>query len=402
MKKVFLALLAMAVAFATAFSIASKRQLSIDAKRLTEQQSAWLREKAQLESALRQTRADPAAPKFFSTQVTEVEKKQSAKEIIASLKKLAVSPGQTQNIRQAIQQLENLIGLGQSALPDIQSFLATQEDRYYDPASFASWKISKTGNVPIDFVFPPSLRFGLFDVARKIGGAQAEKLLADTLRVTGRGVEVAYLSRVLQEMAPFQYRELAVSVAKDLLANPLNVNSANALDKYDRNYLFGVLAFYHDGSLALSAQNQLVQSDGKIDQAALTYLHNTLAEKAVGVAAAAYQDTRIDPTNKEPLARVALYYAGLDQQANELFHQTINDPGLPLKLRRELVEDLNQDGISNEKNPTPADQKLIDARLKLIDSYSGAFTEDRMIAALAEAKKDLLNLQQKATGRPAN
>ena len=45
---------------------------------------------------------------------------------------------------------------------------------------------------PTDFVFPPLLRFGLFDATLKIGGAKAEKLLADTLSITGRGVELAY------------------------------------------------------------------------------------------------------------------------------------------------------------------------------------------------------------------
>src|SRR5207244_3337077 len=159
-------------------------------------------------------------------------------------------------------------------------------------------------------------------------------ILADTLRITGRGVEVAYLTRVLQQIAPFKYRDLAVSAAKELLNNPLNANSSNALDKFERNYLYGVLAFYNDNSLSIQAQSQLVQTDGKIDQGALHYLQQTLGAQALPSIVQAYQNPALPPDKKEPLVRYALTYAGTDPQATEFWHKAVTDPTFPFDHRR--------------------------------------------------------------------
>ncbi len=381
----------------------STYQNSRFANSLKEKEAAWQKEKTLLESQLSDTQAQLANLKKISarTEFVEVGKKQSPEEIIANLKTLRISSKDTKNIRFAIQQLENLIALGTNALPEIQAFLATSEDIDYDSSIFGSWKVSKEGRVPIDFVFPPSMRFGLFDAVRKIGSAPAEKLLADTLRITGRGVEVAYLARVLQEMAPFQYRELALSAAKDLLNNPLNANPSSSLDKFERNYLFGVLSFYKDGSLAAQAQSQLVQADGKVDRGALNYLKETLGEQAIPVIAQLYQDNRIaDAQQKEPLARLALNFAGADAQADALYQAAIKDQNLSADSRRELIEDLNQDGFDNLKNFSARDVQLIQNRLALIDK-SRNVTDQKIIAdAFDEAEKDLKNMLAKATQRP--
>jgi hypothetical protein len=330
------------------------------------------------------------------TKTVTVEKKQSADEIIESLKTLRVAGRQTRNVRFAIQQFENLIALGPEALSPVKKFLGEQQDIEYDSSIFGAWKVSRDGNVPIDFVFPPSLRFGLFDVVRQIGGSDSESILADTLRVTGRGVEVAYLTRVLQQMAPFKYREMAVNAAKELLSSPATAGSTSSLDKYERNYLFGVLAFYNDASLAQQAQAGLVQADGKIDRGALQYLQNTLGTQAIPAIAQVYQDSRLaDGKQKEPLARLALNFAGADSRADALWHTAINDPAIPTDARRELVEDLNQDGIQSEKQPTAADLKLIVNRLKLIEQFRNEADSKIMTDAFNEAEKDLKDMLAK-------
>ena len=63
--------------------------------------------------------------------------------------------------------------------------------------------------------------------------------------------------------------------------------------------------------------------------------------------------------SREPLARVALAYVGANPQAAEVFHTAVLDQTLSRTIRRELVEDLNQDGLSNKKNPTPEDLKSL-------------------------------------------
>lgn len=404
MKRFLLIGLAATVGFGIALVAVSKYQSARTAVAWREKEKAWQQEKDLLASQLSDAQAQLAnSPKSsLRTEVVEVSKKQSPKEIIAVLKTLRINSKDTKNIRLAIQQLENLIELGESALPEIQAFLATQTDIDYDPSIFGSWKGSKDGRVPTDFVFPPSLRFGLFDATRKIGGAQAEKLLADSLGITGRGVELAYLTRVLQEMSPFQYRELALSSAKELLNNPLNNNAANALDKYERNYLFGVLAFYKDASLAQQAQNQLVQADGKIDQGALQYLKETLGQQSIPAVAQLYSDARItDGQQKEPLARLALNFAGADEQADALYKSAIKDPNLSPDSRRELIEDLNQDGYDNLRNFSARDVQLIRNRLALIEKSRNATDPKIITDAFNEAEKDLRNMLAKATQQPA-
>ena len=87
---------------------------------------------------------------------------------------------------------------------------------------------------------PPSLRFGLFDVVRQIGGADAEAILAESLAGSGRGLEVAYLTHVLEEMAPGKYKDAALAAARNLLA------SGTAAD---RDHLFGVLRRFGERGL---------------------------------------------------------------------------------------------------------------------------------------------------------
>ncbi len=404
MKQIFAISLAAIAGFGLAWAVVSKHQSANWADVLRQKERNWITEKDALAAQLSAVQAQLASSgKNVSTrtELVEVTKKQTPQEIIALLKTLRISSKDSKNIRQAIQQLENLIELGEGALPEIQAFLATQTDIEYDPSIFGSWKISKDGRVPTDFVFPPSLRFGLFDATRKIGGLKAEKLLADMLQVTGRGAELAYLTRVLQNVSPFTYRELAISSAKELLNNPISTGTESALDKYERNYLFGVLAFYKDGSLAQQAQGQLVQADGKIDQGALQYLKETLGQQSIPAIAQLYGDARIaDGQQKEPLARLALNFAGADAQADALYKIAIKDPSLTPDSRRELIEDLNQDGFDNLKNFSERDVQLIKNRLTLINNYRQDTDPKIITDAFNEAKKDLENMLAKASQRP--
>ena len=388
MKNFFLTILAVGVAFAAAFFIASSRQASTDAARLAEQQAAWQAEKASLQTALEKA-GEKHSP---GTQVVTVEKnkKLDPREIIEKLRAGNSEPGDRRRMRIAIQQFENLIECGADALPAIRECLAQNEDVEY---RFADKALGKISRVPGDFLAPPSLRFGLFDAARQIGGDAAEKILADILRTTGRGVEVAYLAQALQEMAPNRYRDLALSVAHDLLDHPAG---GIPTDKYERDQLYGVLAMYGDGSLVAQVRNHVIQADGKIDKAVLNYLQKNLGEQTLPIAIEAYKDPRVDPSIKEPLARVALFYTGQNQQATEMFNTIINDNGLPVDLRREMAEDLNQDGFVNEKHPTPEDIKLVGSRLKLIDKYLGTVADPKIHAGFMEAQKDLLDMQKQS------
>ena len=151
-----------------------------------------------------------------------------------------------------------------------------------------------------------------------------------------------------------------------------------------------------------AAQGQLVQADGALDASALRYLQRSLGPQAVALAAQTWNDPRLtDPAKKEPLARLALNYVGADAQANEFYQAAINDLTLPKDHRRNLIEDLNQDGFADRKNLTERDLPLIQNRLALIEQLAPVATDPVNTAAFAEAYKDLLKMRERILRPPA-
>ncbi len=352
--------------------------------------TAWQEKVARLEAALRSARARPQTVEPVPTPVAVVAAKISPREIIEKLKGLKAGSGQTRGARQIIAQFESLMEAGPEALPAIREFLARNEEIDYESSlSGFSKGAPRDGKISTEFLLPPSLRLGLFEALKNIGGTDAEKILADTLATTGRGVEVAWLARALQEMAPDKYRDVALTAAREMLAHPLAASSASALDKNDRNYLFGVLAMFGDASFASQAQAQLIQPDGKLDAAALKYLQQTQPDKVLAIAIQAYQDPRItDVQAKERLAQVALDSAGIDPQADRFFAAVLGDTSLPADNRRNLAEDFADHG-TNPKNPSAQDFQVMQKRLAQLDILRAEATDPRVIAGIAEAQKDL-------------
>ena len=303
-------------------------------------------------------------------------------------------------MREAVYLLEELARAGPAALPAIREFLLRYEDMEFE-TTWAQSRTARNGKLPGEFVLPPSLRLGLFDVVRRIGGHDAEKLLVELLSNTGRGLEVAYLTRLLHELAPNTYRDPAVASAKSLLASA-PPNASGPLDRYHRDYLFGILSFYGDSSFAPEAQALLIRPDNQIDRAALQYLQQTLGAQSIGIAVQLYQNPSLQSNApaKEPLARLALHFAGADSQANEFYAQAINDPVLTKSHRSNLIEDLNEDGFPDPKNLTANDLPLIQNRISLIEQLAPSAMDQVNAAAFKEAYKDLLNMRAKVIGQP--
>lgn len=408
MKALLAALLVGGVFVAATASFVANREAVRHRATLAQAQAQWAEEKAQLEAALKKAKGrtvvvEAPAPAAPATAVVTVTAKPDPDAIIARLTTFkSTTPGQTlpqnRQLKRVLHEFESLVDAGESALPAIRAFLARNEDVEFQGGTL---KGARDGNVPTDFLMPPSLRLGLFDALRRIGGAEAEAMLAGVLKTTARGVEIAYLARVLEELAPGKHRDTAIAAAKDLLANP--VAEAAALDKNDRNYLYGVLAFFNDASQVAMAQGQLLAANGGLDRAALKYLERALGEQVVPVVAQAYLDPRTtDAAVKEPLIRSALAFVGMNDQALQVFGQAVRDPALAGDPIRNLVEDLNQDGIRNEKKPTPEDLKLIANRYALTQRYlQQDFVQGNqvLLEAFREADKDLRNMLQRAAAQ---
>ena len=95
---------------------------------------------------------------------------------------------------------------------------------------------------------------------------------------------------------------------------------------------------------------------------------------------------------QDPVARVALAYVGADADAEMYWYAAINDPSLSAHERQDLIEDLNEDGLSDPHNPTMEDLPLILNRIGLIEAVVWDAMDEVNADAFQEAYKDLVNL----------
>ena len=104
------------------------------------------------------------------------------------------------------------------------------------------------------------------------------------------------------------------------------------------------------------------------------------------------------PPIQDPMARAALSYVGADPEAELYWYQAINDPALPAQERQDLIEDLNEDGLSDPHNPTADDLPLILNRIQIIEEVVWDAMDEVNADAFLEAYKDLVNLAFQAMG----
>lgn len=104
------------------------------------------------------------------------------------------------------------------------------------------------------------------------------------------------------------------------------------------------------------------------------------------------------PPIQDPMARAALSYVGADTDAELYWYQAINDPSLGPQERQDLIEDLNEDGLSDPHNPMADDLPLILSRIQLIEEVVWDAMDEVNADAFLEAYKDLVNLAFQAMG----
>jgi hypothetical protein len=248
-------------------------------------------------------------------------------------------------------------------------------------------------NLRTDWVAPPSLRLGLVGVLQEIGGVESEQALAEMLSSTARGVEVAYLARVLEEIAPGKYGGAACAAAKELLLNPPVVDDPDQFDDLSKSYLYGVLEMFHDASFAPNAEQMLVGTDGRLDQDALDYLVEVLKDQSVSALYAAYQNSNLtNQFDKMNLGREILNYAGQNAQANQLFTETLNNADLPSQAKAFAIIQLAGGGFGPFASDAPTDPQVISSRLNLLKQQESAFANDQTLSqAITLAENALQN-----------
>lgn len=452
MKTIIAAIAAAALtAGATFFYVANQKTAAHLAEKKA-MEAAWSAEKSRLEEDVRT--AKRKSPQIHYQEVTNTVQVaatggggHSAEEIINELIDLKPVYGQDfgRTRRRIIHEFESLHDLGVTALPAIQNFLALNQDVEYerpqpppqaeDPQVAANGAVTPQGRgdnggrggdnggrggpggfdrqaledrfrsaqvrLPDDdFEYPPSLRLGLMEVVKNIGGESAEQILVGVLQTSARSVEVAYAVRVLDDMFPNKYRELAVSAAKELLLNPIEMPDPSRYDRYGKTYLYAILDHYKDASFAADAQRLLVGPDGNLDQTTLTYLNGILGENIVPTLASAYMDPRLtNGFDKARLISMATPYFGTNPQANQMFNTLMKDPESDARSKFMVLTGLDGGGgFGRERNEAPTDPATIQARMSLLEGALQYLGEDERMLGMAERTYE--NLQKLSVGEP--
>jgi hypothetical protein len=344
---------------------------------------------------------------------------ESPQEILDELFNVKVGEGSSRNaaLRLVVFKLETLKQIGAAAVPAIRAFIGRNVDVDYSQQNAANSDSSASqaagvgrgfnrGNaggfagglgrnsparrarnlqtLQTDWLVPPSLRLGLVGVLKQIGGADSEQALAEMLNRTGRGVEIAYLTVALEDIAPGKYQNTAVAAAKELLLTPPAIDNPDNLDQLSKSYLYGVLEFYKDTSFAGSAQQMLVGADGRLDQDATDYLATVLKEQAVSAFYAAYENPALTNQADRMLIRNhVLNYVGQNSQANAVLTETLDDPNVDSRIKA-----ITLIGLADGEN----DPQAVSAKITLFNSLLDKYAGDPMLSkALAAAINNLQN-----------
>jgi hypothetical protein len=448
MKTLIIILLAAGVSFASTYLVVSNQK----AAQLKAAQAQWNVEKAQLEAAAAATGSPAApAPTIVMTTPQSAPAEESPQDILNDLLNIKLGSGSGRNtaLRMVVFKLESLAQRGKASVPAIRAFIGRNVDVEYGEQSNASNNQADAGgstnqtnqtsqtnqlnnnngfggglggggrggrggrfrriqNLQTDWVVPPSLRLGLVGTLKEIGGSDGEQALAEILSTTARGVEIAYLARVLEEIAPGKYRDAAIAAAKELLMNPPAIDNPNQLDDLSRSYLFGVLEFFHDTSFAMNAQQMLVGKDGRLDTDAMSYLTGVLKDQSVSALYSAYENPNLtNQFDKMSVGREVLNYVGQNSQANALFTETLNNPDLNSRLKAATVAQLAGGGFGPFNSQSPTDPQVINSRVNILTqllsqpAYANDETMSQVITATISALQSgtPLDMRQLFRGR---
>jgi hypothetical protein len=138
-----------------------------------------------------------------------------------------------------------------------------------------------------------------------------------------------------------------------------------------------------------SPSEEEIASYSKPPQAASQNMSDQIAEK---ISAKAKSPNGSKKQIEDPAARAALSLVGSDPEAEQYWMKAINNPDLSAKERTNLIEDLNEDGLSDPKHPSMADLPLIVNRMQLIEKLAPDAMDQTNTDAFQEAYKDLAKM----------
>ena len=215
--------------------------------------------KKQLANA--RSRIDSLSAQLNGAEAPVVDGGMSAEEIINELMDVKLTTKNRRATERRVQFLfESLMQQGDAAVPHIRAFLNKMEDVEFTVQRSeeeeegrgrgrgGDWTERLRNRVrgsSLDFEQPPSLRIGLIDILKEIGGSSAEAALGEVLSKTARGFEVAYVAKAVRGLiGPDAFRDEALAAAHELLSDPVEVPNPSSFDRNAKRYLYSVLEMY--------------------------------------------------------------------------------------------------------------------------------------------------------------
>ena len=186
-------------------------------------------------SAVHAVSAPPAQP---------IDPTPYARQLFPGLSNLDLSHGPVtrEQAAQLKQGFQALTAQGAGALPAIRRFLEQNVD-----VSFGKDGAESAG--------VPSLRAGLLESLRQIGGPEALTASRQVLQTTADPLEIALVARELEETAPGQYRQDSLDAARLALAQA----AEGKLELKDPSLLFQVLQDYGDATVVADLEKLVPQ-----------------------------------------------------------------------------------------------------------------------------------------------
>ncbi len=274
----------------------------------------------------------------------------SVPEILEELVEIKMTSENRRTVQRRINfLLESLVEQGQASVPHIREFLNKMEDIDFvvqrsDEEGRGRGRGGRGGRTSMSFEQAPSLRIGLIDILKEIGGSSAEAALGEILTKTARGFEVAYTAKTVREMiGPDAFREEALDAAHALLNDPVEVSNPNSYDRNAKRYLFSVLEMYNDQTFIQSAQGLLVREDGKIDDTVLDYLGDVGKEGAMDTIYQAFNSGQVtDRGDLADLARAGVKFTGSNPQANQMFKEIMSSDEYDMRVKWQALSEMDE------------------------------------------------------------
>lgn len=184
-----------------------------------------------------------APPSLQSTRATGSSA--LAQQYMTRLSQIDISQGALtrDQARELNQLLKQLVDQGDAAVPAIRDFLARNEDINFDKLQGGEWT---------DYA---SARLGLIDALAQIGGPEAIAVAYQTLQSTADPLELALLTRSLEQLAPAHYREQELAAAREALA----LAASGQWDGRDVSPLFELLQRYGDATIVADLERAVAQ-----------------------------------------------------------------------------------------------------------------------------------------------